>query len=311
MKNNKRLLPLSESPWLVRILVAVIVVTVAFISLQIWQGRMDGSGSGVKDYILPGCSSSSSPSSGGILEHDQKWLPGEVARALVHYATSRIPPQQNRGEIELTLQVLSVRSPCNFLVFGLGHDSALWNALNAHGNTVFLEEDSNWLREIVKSQPGMKAHHVQYETRMSKADALLRNYRKSRFKANSSCSPSRPLRSSKCELALTHLPAFIYDTQWDIIMIDAPRGFFGSAPGRMSAIFTAAVMARNRKKEGATDVFLHDVDRRVEKMYALEFLCDSNLVGSSGRLWHFRVPPSSRVKVTTGSSSDGSDGFCL
>lgn len=306
MKNNKRL-PLSESPWLVRTLVALIVATVTFISLQIWQ-----SGSGVKDFIFPGCTSSSSPpSSGGVLqqqlEHEQKWLPGEVARALVHYATSRIPPQQNRGEIELTLKVLSVRSPCNFLVFGLGHDSALWNALNAHGSTVFLEEDSNWLREIVKSQPGIEAHYVQYQTRMSKADALLRNYRKNRSKGNSSCSPSRALQSSKCELALTHLPSFIYDTEWDVIMIDAPRGFFDAAPGRMSAIFTAAVMARNRNKEGSTDVFLHDVDRRVEKMYALEFLCDSNLVGSSGRLWHFRVPSLSMMKATTG----GSDAFCL
>lgn len=303
MKNNKRI-PLSETPWLVRSLAAVIVVTVAFISLQIWQGRRDGPG--VKDYILPGCTSSSSPSS-GVVEHDQKWLPEEVARALVHYATSKILPQQNRGEIDMTLKVLSERSPCNFLVFGLGHDSALWNALNAHGNTVFLEEDSNWLREIVKKQAGMKAHHVQYRTRMSKADALLRNYRRSR----SSCSPSRPLRSSKCDLALTNLPALIYDTEWDVIMIDAPRGFFDAAPGRMSAIFTAAVMARNREKEGSTDIFLHDVDRRVEKMYAQEFLCNRYLVGSSGRLWHFRVPPSSRMKPTTGGSSKSSDGiFC-
>jgi len=100
------------------------------------------------------------------------------------------------------------------------------------------------------------------------------------------------------------LPALIYETEWDVIMIDAPRGFFGAAPGRMSAIFTAAVMARNRKKEGSTDIFLHDVDRRVEQMYAGEFLCSSNLVGSSGRLWHFRVPPSS----SGGSNTD--EFFC-
>ncbi|KAL8193490.1 hypothetical protein R6Q57_026625 [Mikania cordata] len=46
-------------------------------------------------------------------------------------------------------------------------------------------------------------------------------------------------------------------------MIDAPRGYFAEA----------AVMARNRKKSGVTHVFLHDVDRRVEKSYAEEFLC--------------------------------------
>jgi len=286
--------------------VALILVTAVFTSLQ--QIRQDGKdASGVKDYMLPACNSSFSPSAGGI-EHDQRGIPGEVARALVHYATKRILPQQNRGEIELTLKVLSMRSPCNFLVFGLGHDSALWNALNAHGNTVFLEEDSNWLRQIRKSQPGMNAHHVQYQTRMSNADALLRNYRRSR----SSCSPIQPLRSSKCELALTNLPSLVYDTEWDVIMIDGPRGFFDAAPGRMSAIFTAAVMARNRKKEGSTDIFLHDVDRRVEQMYGREFLCSSNLVGSSGRLWHFRVPRSSRVNPTARGTSNGSAGlFCM
>lgn len=298
MQISKRL-PLSESPWIARTLVAVIVVTVVFIPLQIWQGRRDGSG--LKDYSLAGCTSSSPLSSGHGVERDQQWLPGEVARTLVHYATSKILPQQKKAEINLTLEVLSVRSPCNFLVFGLGYDSPLWNALNAHGKTVFLEEDSNWIQKVVESQPGIEAYHVQYQTKMSMADALLQNYRRN----GSSCSPTRALRSSKCELALTNLPALIYETEWDMIMIDAPRGYFDAAPGRMSAIFTAAVMASNRKKEGSTDIFLHDVDRRVEQMYAGEFLCSSNLVGSLGRLWHFRVPPFSRMKPTSGST----DGF--
>jgi hypothetical protein len=30
------------------------------------------------------------------------------------------------------------------LVFGLGHDSPLWHALNPSGVTVFLEEDPEW-----------------------------------------------------------------------------------------------------------------------------------------------------------------------
>ncbi|EMS48499.1 hypothetical protein TRIUR3_15534 [Triticum urartu] len=59
-------------------------------------------------------------------------LPAPVAEALVHYATSNVTPQQTAAEIGVSLRVLQRRSPCNFLVFGLGHDSPMWAALN-HG----------------------------------------------------------------------------------------------------------------------------------------------------------------------------------
>ncbi|CAN1191422.1 Probable methyltransferase At1g27930 [Linum perenne] len=62
----------------------------------------------------------------------------------------------------------------------------------------------------------------------------------------------------KCPLALTGLPEEVYEKEWDVIMIDAPRGWFPEAPGRMAAIFSAAVMARARKGSGVTHVFLHD-----------------------------------------------------
>ncbi|RVW64900.1 Glucuronoxylan 4-O-methyltransferase 1 [Vitis vinifera] len=39
----------------------------------------------------------------------------------------------------------------------------------------------------------------------------------------------------------------------DLIMVDAPTGYHDEAPGRMSAIYTAGLMARNRKMW--TDVF--------------------------------------------------------
>lgn len=93
------------------------------------------------------------------------------------------------------------------------------------------------------------------------------------------------------------LPDEVYDTEWDLIMIDAPRGYFAEAPGRMAAIYSAAVMARNRNKSGVTHVFLHDVDRRVEKLYAEEFLCKKHLVKAVGRLWHFEIPPAANVNA--------------
>lgn len=100
---------------------------------------------------------------------------------------------------------------------------------------------------------------------------------------------------SDCRLILPGLPDEVYDKEWDMIMIDAPRGYFPEAPGRMGAIFTAAIMAKRRVKPGVTQVFLHDVERRVEKLYAKEFLCMGNKVEGVGRLWHFEIPPATNT----------------
>ncbi|XVF85270.1 hypothetical protein PTKIN_Ptkin17bG0104500 [Pterospermum kingtungense] len=218
-------------------------------------------------------------------------------QAIVHYATSKIVPQQNFGEISVTFDVLKKRSPCNFLVFGLGYDSLMWTSLNPRGNTIFLEEDPKWVQTVLKTAPSLHAHAVRYRTQLQEAKALLSHYR-----AEPSCSPSKAyLRGNdKCKLALTGFPDEFYDTEWDLIMIDAPRGYFAEAPGRMAAIFSAAVMARKRKGFGVTHVFLHDVDRRVEKVFAEEFLCKKYLVKGVGRLWHFEIPSAANTSTDDG-----------
>jgi len=210
-------------------------------------------------------------------------------RAVLHYATSRVVPQQSVSEIKISFDVLKTYDrPCNFLVFGLGHDSLMWASFNPGGNTLFLEEDPKWVQTVLKDAPGLRAHTVRYRTQLREANKLISSYRKEPM-----CSPSKAfLRGNKaCKLALENLPDEVYDTEWDLIMIDAPKGYFAEAPGRMAAVFSAAVMARNRKGSGVTHVFLHDVDRRVEKLYADEFLCKKNLVKGVGRLWHFQIAP--------------------
>jgi hypothetical protein len=53
-------------------------------------------------------------------------------------------------------------------------------------------------------------------------------------------------------------------------------------------------------------VVLHDVDRRVEKVFAEEFLCKKNLVKGVGRLWHFEI-----ASVANNNSDDSiGSGFC-
>ena len=54
------------------------------------------------------------------------------------------------------------------------------------------------------------------------------------------------------------------------MVVDVPTGYHDNAPGRMSAIYTAGLMARNRE-EGETDVFVHDVDRVVEDKFSKGF----------------------------------------
>ncbi|KAI3730822.1 hypothetical protein L1987_62000 [Smallanthus sonchifolius] len=223
-------------------------------------------------------------------------------KSILHYATSRIVPQQSFSEITVSFDVLRSIGPCNFLVFGLGHDSLMWASLNANGKTLFLEEDPTWFQAVLKEAPDLNAAVVKYRTKLSEADELMNTYR-----SEPECAPAKSYikGNTQCRLALTSLPDEVYDTEWDMIMVDAPKGYFAEAPGRMAAIYSATVMARNRKKSGVTHVFLHDVNRKVERAYANEFLCQKYRKHSVGRLWHFEIPPASNV-------TDGNDGawFC-
>lgn len=219
------------------------------------------------------------------VEEPVKKVPYPLVLALVHYATTTITPQQTKEEIMVTANILSRRGPCNFLIFGLGFDSPLWHSLNLGGRTVFLEEDSSWIAQMAQAHPYLKAYHVNYTTMVSEADDLLAYSRTEK----EICGPHHGLLQSECKLALKTLPDQIYNTRWDVIMIDAPRGYFPEAPGRMSAIFGAAVMAREGKRKKSTDILLHDIDRPVEKTFSTEFFCSKNLIEAVGKLWHFQI----------------------
>ncbi|KZV28188.1 glucuronoxylan 4-O-methyltransferase 2-like [Dorcoceras hygrometricum] len=167
-------------------------------------------------------------------------------QAIRYYATQMMVPQQSFDEITVSFDVLSVMAPCNFLVFGLGRDSLMWASLNPRGTTLFLEEDPRWVQTVLKDAPTLTADIVTYRTHLSEADELLRHYQQ---EPDCSVKKSFLRGNQKCRLALSMLSDKVYDTEWDMIMIDAPRGYFAQAPGRMAAIYSAAVMARNRKRQ--------------------------------------------------------------
>nr|KYP74082.1 hypothetical protein KK1_006750 [Cajanus cajan] len=210
-------------------------------------------------------------------------------RAILHYATSQVVPQLSLAEITLAFNVLqSLNRPANILVFGLGRDSLMWAGLNPRGKTVFLEDDPKWIQTVLKDAPDIRAHTVSYRTQVREADELLSSYR-----SEAACWPgAATLRGNeRCRLALHNLPDEVYATEWDVVIIDAPKGYLAEMPGRMAPIYSAAVMARDRKGSGVTHVFLHNVDRKEEKAYSEEFLCRMNFVQVVGKLGHFQIPP--------------------
>ncbi|KAF3574677.1 hypothetical protein F2Q69_00060567 [Brassica cretica] len=211
-------------------------------------------------------------------------LPRSLAQALIHYSTSVITPQQTLKEIVVSSRVLEKKSPCNFLVFGLGHDSLMWSSLNYGGRTVFLEEDEAWIKQIKRRFPMLESYHVSYDSKVNQADNLIE------VGKGPECTAIGDPRYSMCQLALKGLPAEIYETSWDLIMVDAPTGYYDEAPGRMTAIYTAGMMARNRERAGETHVFVHDVNREVEDKFSKAFLCEGYIKKQEGRLRHFVIP---------------------
>jgi len=210
-------------------------------------------------------------------------VPRFLTQALIHYTTSTITPQQTQKEISVSAKILEKKSPCNFLVFGLGHDSLMWSALNYGGRTVFLEEDEAWIAQIKRRFPMLESYHVTYDSKVNQANNLME------VGKGPECTAISDPKFSMCQLALKGLPSEVYEIEWDLIMVDAPTGYYEEAPGRMTAIYTAGMMARNRK-EGETDVFVHDVNREVEDKFSKALLCEGYMKKQVGRLRHFIIP---------------------
>ncbi|CAI9786164.1 unnamed protein product [Fraxinus pennsylvanica] len=210
-------------------------------------------------------------------------IPSPLAQAVIHYTASKITPQQTLKEISVTSRVLEHKSPCNFLIFGLGHDSLMWQSLNYGGRTIFLEEDEAWIEQVKKRFPMLESYHVTYDTKVNQANDLIE------VGKGPECTAISDPKYSMCQLALKSLPSEVYEIKWDLILVDAPTGYHEEAPGRMTAIYTAGMMARNREN-GETEVFVHDVNRVVEDMYSKEFLCEDYMKKQVGRLRHFTIP---------------------
>ncbi|KAL5212848.1 hypothetical protein ABZP36_023695 [Zizania latifolia] len=215
-------------------------------------------------------------------------LPAYVFDALVQYAaaagnsTASMPEE----DVRAIASVLRRRAPCRLLVFGLGAETPLWRALNHGGRTVFLDENPYYVAHLEDAHPGLEAYDVAYATAIREFPDLLDAARASQA---ADCRPVQNLLFSDCRLAINDLPNQLYDVSWDVIRVDGPSGFTEGSPGRMAAIFSAAVMARTKGAE--TEVLVHDYEREVESACAREFLCQENRVETTTTpsLGHFLV----------------------
>ncbi|OWM82160.1 hypothetical protein CDL15_Pgr001734 [Punica granatum] len=236
-------------------------------------------------------------------------LPTTVINTLLHYVSrSNESYHMSQPDLKLISDILrKCPAPCNFLVFGLTHETLLWKSLNHNGRTIFIDENRYYAAYVEEKHPEIDAYDVQYTTKVSEMGELIAVAKE---QVRNECRPVQNLLFSDCKLGINDLPNLVYEVDWDVILVDGPRGDGPNSPGRMSAIFTAGVLARSKKGGNPkTHVLLHDYYRKVEKVCGDEFLCRENLVESTSMLAHFvleRMDPNNfqfcRNKMATSSS---------
>lgn len=210
-----------------------------------------------------------------------------LVKALVHYASrSNDTDGMSYTDIKQISDVLrQCPSPCNFLIFGLTPETLLWQALNHNGRTVFIDENRYYAAYMEEKFPEIEVYDVQYSTKISELKELVTLVRR---QVHNECRPVQNLLFSDCKLGLNDLPNQLYELDWDVILVDGPRGYWPEGPGRMSAIFTAGVLARSKNGGNhKTHVLVHDFNREVERVCTDEFLCRENMVKSKDLLGHF------------------------
>ncbi|KAL0488706.1 hypothetical protein AKO1_015858 [Acrasis kona] len=180
----------------------------------------------------------------------------------------------------------------NFLVWGLGHDSAIWDNVNcvevssspliSIGRTQFLENWKEWIGSVKEKLPHLEVQFFdQYQHTFGSPDKFFK-------------SPS-----------LLKLPSTIQNACWDVVLVDAPQGYEDNHPGRMESTYWSVDMAERCIVSGKLDtvhVFLHDVNRPLEKRIMNELLLKKGgaylgiISGNLGDLVGFRFTNKSFYK---------------
>ncbi len=186
------------------------------------------------------------------------------------------PNQMSFDEYVYIYELIKSKSGCNLLIFGLGRDSELWLDVNKNGKTIFLEDNTEWINTVNIQMKNLNKEidirHIRYSNLGYDADRLLTEYESGQNNLN---------------LDLTY---DILDTNWDIIIVDAPAGYGDDVPCRMKSIYESYNLSNGRVD---VDVIVHDAQRRIEKMYTNYFFKSYNHIktlddGKHGVLQHYR-----------------------
>lgn len=166
---------------------------------------------------------------------------------------------------ELLEIVKTIKTPINFLIFGLGNDSIFWSNLNKNGRTVFIEDNKDWFDNIKTKFPFLEAYLINYGTVRKEWKSLI-GYPK------------------KLDL---NLPDDILKTSWNVILVDGPAGYSDQTAGRMKSIYMASKLIKT-----GGNIFVHDTNREVEREYCDKFLFEKNLisrVNGLSTLSHYKI----------------------
>lgn len=186
------------------------------------------------------------------------------------------PNQMSFDEYVYLNKSIESKNGCNLLIFGLGKDSDLWLHANQNGKTIFIEDNVDWIKSVKTQMDNMgkqiDIREITYTDTGYDADKLLDEY-----------------DSGTNNLKL-NLPEDVKNTRWDIIVVDAPAGYGNDMPCRMKSIYESYNLSNDNDN---VDVFVHDAQRKIEKMYTEYFFKNYSHIktfddNKHGVLQHYR-----------------------
>lgn len=154
------------------------------------------------------------------------------------------PNSCTHAEYHAFAQKIHTMAPCQLLVFGLGRDSVAWCEVNHNGDTLFLENNPEWIERIAPEIGEQRVQQIGYE------------YRFEQWEADDLRPEAVPLPESTNALPTA--------ASYDAIFVDAP---WGPTFGRHQSTHLATTVVR----PGGL-IALHDCERPREQLVCQRLL---------------------------------------